>query len=290
LNVQNRAKRAGQNNPIQGLVMVNPATSFDQSAWDVLAPVLSTIGFLSEGRPAPFGLPSPYAVIGGLTLSALIPSAEQNQRIADSIGNVVRNANPSGVVELIQGMFNSFKLTEETLPPGLLEHRIKNWMIVGSTLVQPRLDQIDVPTLVVVGNDDKLIASGQEVKRLEKILPNFEKLVVRGAGHFVLDENVNLTEAIIHSDLDPLNMKKGKQFDPILDWKLPPKDVVDEFIERAIKPLDTAFSPIFMSTDENGKRSMDLGNLPINEGPLLFVSNHQLRTSFKPPSSMFGTI
>jgi pimeloyl-ACP methyl ester carboxylesterase len=285
LNVQSRAKRAGQDNPIKGLVMVNPGTSFDQSAWDVVAPVLSTIGFLSEGRPAPFGLPSPYAVIGGLTLSALIPSEKQNQQIIDSIGSVIRTANPSGAVELIQGMLNSFKLTEEALPPGLLEHRIKNWMIVGSTLVQPRLAQIDVPTLVVVGSDDKLIASGQEVKRLEKILPNFEKLVVRGAGHFVLDENVNLTEAILNSDLDPLKMKKGKKFDPILDWKLPPKKEFDEFIERSIKPLDNAFSPIFMSTDENGKRSMGLGNLPKDQGPLLFVSNHQLRTSLKPPIS-----
>lgn len=287
LNVQNRAKRAGLNGPVAGLVMVNPATSFDESSWDVLAPVLSTIGFLSQGRPTPFSLPSPYAVIGGLTLSALIPSSEQNQRIVDTIGNLVRTANPSSLVELIQDMFNSFKLTEETLPPGLLEHRIKNWMIVGSTVVQPRLEQIDVPTLVVVGSDDKLIASGQEAKRLEKILPNYEKLVVRGAGHFVLDENVNLTEAIAYSDLDPFNKKMGKRFDPVLDWELPPEDVIDDMLERTIKPLKAAFSPVFISTDDSGQRTMGLGNLPKDESPLLFVSNHQLRKSAEQPIKCF---
>lgn len=282
LNVQNRAKRLkGSSNPIKGLVLVNPATSFDESAWDVLAPVLSTLGFLTQNRPTPFGLPSPYAVIGGLTLSTLIPSSNQFQKMLGLMQEMIPTTNPSGLVMSIQGMLETFKLTEEMLPPGLLEHRIKNWMIVGSDLVQPRLQEIDVPTFIVVGADDKLIGSRQEADRLTKILKKSEKLVVRDAGHFVLDENVNLTEAIIFSDLDPLSMKKTKKkFDPILDWKLPPQDVIDEMMESTIKPLEDAFSPIFMSTDENGVRSMDLENLPKNkgDGPLLFVSNHQLCT------------
>eukprot|EP00980_Cylindrotheca_fusiformis_P022318 scaffold9191_cov114-Cylindrotheca_fusiformis.AAC.13 len=278
LNVQNRAKRSGMDNPIKGLVMVNPATSFDQSSWDVLAPVLSTLGFQSQNRPTPFNLPSPYAVIGGLTLSSLVPSKQQQKQLIDTILGILRSTDASGAVGLVQEMLNSFQQTEETLPPGLLEHRIKNWMIVGSTILagEQRLGQIDMPTLVVVGSDDKLIESKLEANRLEKILPNCTKLVVRGAGHLVLDENVNLTEAIVYSDIDPLKRKEEKQFDPVLDWKLPPKDVIDDILERSVKPLETAFSPIFMSTDKAGTRTMGLGNLPKDESPLLFVSNHQL--------------
>lgn len=277
LNVQNRAKRNGTKNPIEGLVLVNPATSFERSSWDVVAPILSTLGYLTEDRPTPFGLPSPYSVVGGLVLSALIPSSKQFQSIVDLVTNLEVNS-PSSVLESIQGALDTFKLTGEVLPPGLLDHRIKNWMIVGSDVVCPRLGDIDVPTFIVIGNDDKLIASRQEVERLEKVLPKSQKLVVRGAGHFVLDQNVNLTEAILFSDLDPLkNKERGvKKYDPILDWKLPSKEVIEEVMEKRIKPLEDAFSPVYISTDHHGKRAMNLDNLP-KEGPLLFVSNHQLR-------------
>lgn len=280
LNVQNRAKRNGKKNPIEGLVLVNPATSFERSSWDVVAPILSTLGYLTEDRPTPFGLPSAYSIVGGLVLSALIPSSEQFQKIVDLVTSLEVDS-PSSVLESIQGALNSFKLTGEALPPGLLDHRIKNWMIVGSDVVCPRLGDINVPSLVVVGNDDNLIASRQEAERLEKVLPKSQKLIVRGAGHFVLDENVNLTEAILFSDLDPLKKKEkgSKKYDPILDWKLPPKDVIDEALKTRIKPLEDAFSPVYISTDHEGKRAMGLENLP-KEGPLLFVSNHQLREYF----------
>ncbi|KAL3944286.1 MAG: hypothetical protein SGBAC_001631 [Bacillariaceae sp.] len=283
LNVQKKAEREGRDNPIGGLVMVNPATSFDQTSWDVLAPILSSIGFLTspaEGRTLPFGglLPSPYAVLGGLTLSALIPSSEQFQSIVDLFQKItLGTSDPTGILDLVQDMLKSFELTEETLPPGLLDHRIKNWLFVGSDLVLPRLKDINVPVLVVVGNEDKLIDSRGEVKRLQEKLPQVETLVVRNAGHFVLDENVNLTEAILYSKLDPLNFSETKkEFDPILDWKLPKQEVIDETRKSTIKPLQDAFSPVYMSTDANGKRSFDLDNIPRDDGPILFVANHQL--------------
>jgi hypothetical protein len=129
----------------------------------------------------------------------------------------------------------------------------------------------------VAGRDDKLLTSGREADRLSKIFPQSEKLVVAGAGHFVLDENVNLTEAILYSKLDPLKFKETiKPYDPILDWKLPPQDVLDEVYSSTIKNLEDAFSPIYISTDSHGERSMGIDQLSKEEGPLLFVSNHQL--------------
>jgi pimeloyl-ACP methyl ester carboxylesterase len=274
LRLQKRQARDGLKNQIEGLVLVNPATSFDESNWDVIAPILSTLGSLTENSQTPLGLPSPYAVVGGLALSALVPSSKQSQRIVDFILNMETTSNPSRILESIQGTLDSFKLTAEIIPHGVLEHRIKKWLIVGSSLVDPRLDQLEVPTLIVVGTEDNLIGSRREVGRLDKTLPNSEKLQVQGAGHFVLDENVNLTEAILYSKLDPL---KRKPYDPILDWKLPSREVVDDTFEKSVKPLEDSFSPIFISTDREGKRSMGLDNLP-REGPTLFVSNHQLCT------------
>lgn len=278
LRLEKKYKREGTANPLKGLVLVNPATSFDESSWDVLAPALSAIGFLSENTPMPFGLPSPYSIIGGLTLSNLIPSSDQFERILNTMVNLDSLRQVSGAVDSIQGTLESFRLTGEVLPPSLLDHRIKNWMIVGSSLVNPRLSQLELPTLVVVGTDDKLIPSGSEAQRLTKTLRNCEKLEVKGSGHFVLDDNVNLTEAIIYSKiLDPLNFNETtKPYDPILDWKLPPKAVIDEIREGSVNFLEEAFSPIYISTDTQGKRSFGLDNLP-RDGPILFVSNHQLR-------------
>ena len=277
LKLQKKHEREGKKNPLKGMVLVNPATSFDESNWDSLAPLLTVFGDLTENTPMPFGLPSPYSIAGGLILSSLIPSSEQNQRILNTLLGLESLRNPVGAIDSVQGMMSSFRLTGEVLPAGLLKHRITNWMIVGSSLINPRLSQLEVPTLVVVGKEDKLIASGNEVRRLTKALRNCEKLEVRGAGHFVLDDNVNLTEAIIYSKrLDPLNFNETmKPYDAILDWKMPSKQVVEKVREEGVKFLNDAFSPIFISTDNNGNRAFGLENLP-KEGPLLFVSNHQL--------------
>ena len=280
LKLQKKYKRDDKKNPLKGMVLVNPATSFDESSWDSLAPLLTVFGDLTENNPMPFGLPSPYSIAGGLILSSLIPSSEQNQRILNTLLGSESLRNPSGAINSVQGMMSSFRLTAEVLPSGLLRHRITNWMIVGSSLINSRLSQLEVPTLVVVGTDDKLIASGSEGRRLTRELPNCEKLEVRGAGHFVLDDNVNLTEAIIYSKLlDPLNFNETrKPYDAILDWKMPSKQVVEKAREEGVKFLNDAFSPIFISTDNEGNRAFGLESLSkdAKDGPLLFVSNHQL--------------
>jgi pimeloyl-ACP methyl ester carboxylesterase len=277
LRLQNRERRGGPQTPIKGVVMVNPATSFDDSLWDITAPLLTNFGVLTQNSPRPFNLPSPYSVLGGLILSASIPSQEQFQGILTLMRQLEIGSNPSQILKSLEGMGDMFDVVEEQLPADLLQHRITRWLMVGSSLVNPRLEQLDVPTLIVVGSDDNLLSSGKEVSRLEKVLPQFEKLVVNGAGHFVLDWNVNLTEAILYSKLDPLNFKETKRpYDPIVDWKLPHRNIIDQTLKNVVKPFEDAFSPVFMTTDENGKRIMGLGNLPKVEGPLLFVSNHQL--------------
>ena len=281
LRLEKKCKREGTKNPIKGLVLVNPATSFDASGWDVAAAALTSFGFLTERTQMPFNLPTAYSVLGGLVLSNLVPSSEQQQRILAIIMGLPSLRQLDGASDSVQGILESFLVTNEFLPPGLLEHRIKNWFFVGSPLVNSRLSQLETPTLIVVGTDDKLLPSRREAQRLTKIIPNVEKLEVQGSGHLVLDDKVNLTEAIIYSKLiDPLNLKSTKAYDPILDWKLPPKHVVDAIRKESVNFLETAFSPIYISTDSHGKRSFGLDNLP-RDGPVLFVSNHQLCKLFK---------
>ena len=296
-----KGRFASSKNPISGLVMINPATSFDKSIWDVAAPLLVTLDQVTNknskkingyensnnGRSRPsFRLPTPYSFVGGLTLASMIPSPKQVDSIVETILNIPSpgiNSKPADIVRSIEGYRDMMDLVSERIPSDMLDHRIKRWLIVGHELINHQLHKLTVPTLIVAGKNDKLLNSGKEIDRLDNVLPNSQKLVVNDAGHFVLDQNVNLTEAMIYSDiLDPLDRKTKlmtkqlRKYDPIMDWKLPSNEVIQESIKNVAKPLQDAHSPIFISTNEHGVRQLGIENIPRDDGPLVFVANHQL--------------
>jgi 1-acyl-sn-glycerol-3-phosphate acyltransferase len=142
-----------------------------------------------------------------------------------------------------------------------------------------RLSKLALPTLVIAGNDDNMLPTKEEANRLGKLLPNCVKMDVSGAGHFVLDGRVNLTEVLVDSHIDPLNIKMNSPpYDPVRDWKLPPDDVVRAVVEKRVKPTRRRTSPVFFSTDSvTGERRLGLSLVPTtNDRPLLIVGNHQL--------------
>jgi pimeloyl-ACP methyl ester carboxylesterase len=278
---------------LKGLVLVNPATSFDQTPWSTLVPLLTSLQYFDIGETTlgekdsenrvdkKTGL-SLYSVVGSLLLSALVPDSEQQKRILDTVVALpsLQSLNPDEIRGLLDAMADAFRGTEERLPPRVLEHRVTKWLSAGTAAVNARLSQIHVPTLVVVGREDRLMPSLKEAERLVKVMPNAEKLVVRGRGHFVLDGTVNLTEAILYSRIDPLDWKnKKRRYDPILDWQLPSRSEFAQVVEASVNQLRIAHSPAFFSTDDRGKRWMGLSKVrrPTTE-PLLFVGNHQFGT------------
>ena len=266
---------------LQGLVVVNPATSFDRTAWDLVAPQLAMLDDLAVAptKTDASPLPSPYAVLGSLVLSATVFDNQQFRSILDAILSVT-DTTPQ---DLLETTLLAFQETEARLPAPLLKHRIQ-WLAVGASVVDARLAQIMVPTLVVVGQEDRLLPSKSEADRLVKTLPNAEKLTVRQRGHFVLDDKVNLTEAILYSLIDPLAWTQTKRkYDPITDWKLPDQATIDNVKESRLANLVAAHSPVWFSTDSQGKRWRGLHKLPgpfdpdyQRDGPILVVGNHQL--------------
>mgnify|MGYP005849006153 CR=1 FL=1 len=275
LNIQKKSETRHKDdyrNPLKGLVLVNPATAFHDTNWDVIVPVLSSLQYLRNNQTG--GL-SAYSVAGGLALSYLIPSSDQFQTIATTVLEAVGIPPPQDAVEDMVALLD---ILEQRLPADTLLHRVNSWLSVGTQLVNDRLKNLQIATLVVAGDQDRIMPSGREVERLVNVIPTCEKLLVRGKGHFVLDDKVNLTEAILYSDIDPLNWKdsKAKRYDPIADWKPPPKEEIDATIERQVKQLRDIYSPVFFSTDARGKRWMGLSKVPREtDGPLLFVANHQ---------------
>jgi pimeloyl-ACP methyl ester carboxylesterase/SAM-dependent methyltransferase len=277
-----KQKNNSQLSALKGLVLVNPATSFDRTNWEVFVPILTSLVYFDRSDPQDPDRLTLYGVLGSLILSSLVPDNNQKLRIFDAISNLpaldIPPRNTEQVEAILDATRRGFQETEFRLPAELLQHRVEEWLTVGAPVVSKRLSEIDVPTLVVAGRKDALMPSEDEAKRLVDTIPYAKSLLVPDRGHFVLDESCNLTEAILYSDIDPLDWKTSKKkYDPILDWVLPDPDIINETIERTVKPFITAHSPVFFSTDPiTLKRWRGLGKIPEKTGPLLIVGNHQL--------------
>ena len=64
---------------VKGLVLVNPATSFDESQWSTVGPFLTTMQYFSDqnSNDGSNSLPTPYSVLGGVALALTIPDLTQ---------------------------------------------------------------------------------------------------------------------------------------------------------------------------------------------------------------------
>mmetsp|Transcript_18559 Transcript_18559/g.26113 ORF Transcript_18559/g.26113 Transcript_18559/m.26113 type:complete len:856 (-) Transcript_18559:50-2617(-) len=276
---------------ILGMVLVNPATSFGDTQWNTLAPLLASLELLNDNdglNTSKNSLPTAYSVAGGITLAALIPDSTQLRRIVDIILNTPSSSS-TDLQKILDIMREGFGILAQRLPGKVIAHRVSRWLTVGSDIVNPRLPTLDIPTLVISGDDDNFLPTKKESERLVKVMPNCTSYNIKEAGHFVLDNRVNLTDIIVNSYFDPLGVVAGKKealekYDPITDWKLPPPDVIEETIRANVQPLRDLTSPVFFSTGVDGKRRKGLGFLPnmnddvngASSKPVLFVANHQL--------------
>ncbi|GKY96946.1 hypothetical protein MPSEU_000653600 [Mayamaea pseudoterrestris] len=288
------AIQLAERNILKGLVMVNPATSFDRTSWDIIAPQLSMLDDMTGSKSNSTGsrLPSPYSILGSLALAATVPDNEQIRELIRIIFSSLSSpsSSNSSPQDLLETSFDAIRETEARLPSHLLKHRIQ-WLMIGASVVKSRLNKIDVPTLIMVGKQDKMLPSDSEADQLMDAILNAEKIVVSQRGHLVLDGSINITEAVLYSAIDPLNWRLTKKtHDTIYDWVLPNQEAIDRAFNSRVKPLVMAHSPVWFSTDAQGKRWKGLIKFPaptrqtfsgvqderMDEGPILVVGNHQL--------------
>lgn len=266
---------------LKGLVLINPATSFDETVWERVVPILTSLRYLESQEEAAddsgnsrfsflSGLPTPYSVFGAVALAATVPSGTQYSSILDFLQS-------TSAEKMLSASVDGFGILAEYLSPAILDQRVMKWIPVGTSVVNnpQRLSKLDVPTLIIGGRDDNMLPTKKEAERLGKLLPDCVVMDIAGAGHFLLDTGFNLTEVLIDSHIDPLNSKKP--YDPISDWTLPPDHVVKTVIKKRVVPLRERTSPVYFSTDPvTGKRRRGLSHVPSTGKPLLFVANHQL--------------
>jgi pimeloyl-ACP methyl ester carboxylesterase len=178
MDTQNKHKDSeSYNDLLQGLVLVNPATSFDQTQWSTIVPLLASLKYLEQQEEeqkssstissisSAFQLPTPYSVVGGMALAATIPDKNQFQTILDIFSNT-KVTTSDELRDVLQSMTDGFGILADKLPADVMEHRVNNWLNVGCMLLNSnsgnngygdRLGTLDVETLVIAGEDDNML-------------------------------------------------------------------------------------------------------------------------------------
>jgi len=157
----------GLNNPLLGSILVNPATSYDESQWSYIALFLTSLRFLEVEEETFF--PTPYSVVSGMTLATTIPDMTQLQQIILIFLN-------GGTLE---NLSDGFCILTDKLPAATLEFRLSRWLSVGAAVVNPCLKSLNIPTLVIAGENHIFLPSKAEAQRLVELMTNCSKIIVR---------------------------------------------------------------------------------------------------------------
>ena len=186
---------------VAGVVLINPATSYPRSALARLGPPLAALPqpLFLLGLPLlallvfdlPTQLPAFISLLRSTRLPALLSSPAREAylgRVALSafLGRRGRNLDIGPLLAL------------EIFAPDDLAFRLSSWLDEGAATVEPRLSELDAPTLCVVGGRDRLLPSVDEAGRLGRRLGELRGTVrVPGAGHgSTLGPALNLSAAI----------------------------------------------------------------------------------------------
>mmetsp|Transcript_69886 Transcript_69886/g.152030 ORF Transcript_69886/g.152030 Transcript_69886/m.152030 type:complete len:919 (+) Transcript_69886:47-2803(+) len=289
---------------LKGLVLVNPATSFERTPWALLGRFLAA---LPAGDSRPLSKASstgellqqlgerarknPYAYVGYTALTGAVIDGTQLGRVASRVGTTAmermgaggaaRGANPFLEV-LLESPENLAKL----LPPELVSFRLRAWLRDGCELVNSQLrlrpsasDGLPA-VLLLSSSDDRLLGSMDESRRLKPFMEErcgrglFQAKTMEDAGHNPLDDRVDLAALIRAS---PIYTAPPKGPDYVNDFRNPSLQQIEEG-SKAVEGLASFVSPVFFSLDASGAHVRGLDSVPAPQDgrPVLLVGNHQL--------------
>ena len=194
---------------VRGLVLVNPATSYERSALKTFGPVcaslkgpalfplyvLSLVAFASLVLTPAYQAPAFISMLA----STKLPSLLNNPYREAFLGRVALAAF-LGIDG--KGLDIGPLLAIEVFAPEDLDFRLREWLKEGARLVNDDnlVEQLRLPALAVVGDTDRLLPSQDEAARLQSAF-GAERwrgtVVVPGAGHAsTLGNRLDLLAAI----------------------------------------------------------------------------------------------
>ena len=258
---------AKQIDKLRGVVLVNPATSYDRTPWPLGGRLVSS----AEGVA--------YAGAIGAAVGLL---ASDGSMVSKSLQEF-SSLDFSGLERAVNGA----QALADLVPPETLKHRVENWLDGGCAKTNERLWRLrrkgrSSNFLVICGEDDRFLPSKDEAERLKKAL-DAESITLRGGGHAVLVDPQRLdfgkalrsSKALYGAEIRARKLKKAQR--AVDDFVRPNATQIKETRDSVVDPLRRLVSPKFFSTLE-GKVVEGLSGVPSPEKgrPVLLVGNHQL--------------
>ncbi|CAD7699010.1 unnamed protein product, partial [Ostreobium quekettii] len=165
---------------VDRVVLVNPATSYRQSYWPILGPIMPQIPEELYGA-VPFVLApvfgNPLALLAH-NIDSTVPPERQLTSLAKGIAD----------------LFGTLNFLVDVLPPPVVAWKLE-LLKQGMDEVDKVLSKVQQRVLLVAGEGDWLLPSRSEAQRLQRLLPRCYTRVLPGRSHAVLQEaGVDLVE------------------------------------------------------------------------------------------------
>lgn len=280
---------------VDKLLLVNPASSFDRSAWPSIGPLLPLLPeAIYQGLPyalAPVLFDPPKLLEGAIKAAAVgVNASGANSSTEDPL------ATPAGLAaaaEELANLFPALGQLSNIIPRDTLAHRL-GILVEGCEVVNApgALESFGVDgnisskkktpsapkTLVVISTDDNLIPSSDEGSRLKKRMPPGSCVVetLQGASHAALQEaGVDLVEILRANGFGPKRASDKPSISKDATFT-PPSDKELQAAFDGLNGLRSVVSPVFFSTRDDGSIIQGLSAIPFSDGrPVLLVGNHQ---------------
>eukprot|EP01041_Mallomonas_annulata_P009122 gene9122-18894_t len=254
------------NTLVSKAILVNPATSFDQTFWPTVGTMITNTG------PA-------FPIVGAATLALTIVEPYQIQMVGQSILDRIKTTEDA--IREIGELLNIPNAVTKRLPVATLRWRLNGWLKAGTHIMNNNYDKITTPTLVLIGIKDRLLPSAQEGKRITKLMKNavVEVQEFKLGGHALLDGTNNISAILSVSKVFTDTVTVGPSVPPPLQDYYPEAEDI-ALADKTLGSVFSAASPIFLSRDGNGNGKLIRGieGVPTGRGgrPVLLVGNHQL--------------
>eukprot|EP00210_Caulerpa_lentillifera_P009404 g8965.t1 len=253
---------------VDRLVLINPATSYKQSIWPILGPLISQVP-----NELFLGVSFAMAPFLGNPLSLIARTVDFRQPLDQQINEIIKG---------IFAMFGTLGFLGDIFTPESLAWKIE-LVRQGVEFVNPLLSKIKQRTLVITCDGDWMLPSSQERSRLINTMPRCSGRSMGLRSHaLLLEAGVNIAEIIKEEGFYVKERKfsiPGTQhainaFGTVKPVELPTK-IEQKRVRERFMNLDRFVSPVFYSTNIFNEVVYGLNGLP-NTRPILFIGNHQL--------------